>query len=448
VDQILPPHDEDRSRVAGLKRRAHALLGGGDLAVARRMASATFLLRVANAGLALVLQVALARWMGVHEYGLYAYAWVWVLLLSGLGGAGLASASQRLLPEYRQRDDLPRLRGFLLGGSLISFGISGVLAGLAGLWVVYGPGIHPDLRLPLLVACACVPFFVALDFGEGVARAYHWALTAFMPAYFFQPLIILLIAGGAFLAGVLLDAALLMWISLGSIIACWLGQLVLVRRRLRSGVPAGPRLFDTRRWMAVAWPLLMLDGCYLLLTYVDVLVLERFEPPEEVARYYAATKIMAVMSFVAFAVQAASAARFAEYHARGDHAALERFARTAARWMLWPSCAAAAVLLGLGEFLLGLFGETFEQAYILLPLLGTGLLARAAAGPAEQLLAMTGHERAGAWIAGAALLVNLVLNLLLVPVIGAIGAAIGTSIALAAQAILLMALAKRRLGIR
>ncbi|MGQ4275383.1 lipopolysaccharide biosynthesis protein [Terrihabitans sp. B22-R8] len=441
---------EFQTETGGLRARLRAWTrDGGDLAMARRMASTTFLLRVVNAALALVLQVALARWMGAHEYGIYAYAWVWVLLAGGLSGLGLSAASQRLVPEYQAAgDEGARLRGFLTGGGALAFVISAAFATLGAIAVSVPGWVADEFRTPLLIACLCTPFFVLMDFQEGIARAFHWAGLAFVPPYFVQPLLILCVAFALFAAGRGLDAAGLMWISLAAILVAGIGQFVVLRGRLSGRVPSGRRVLEVRRWLRMALPLLLMNGFYLLLTYVDVLILERFHPPGDVAHYFAATKIMAVMSFIVFAVQAACAARFAGYHVAGEREKLAAFARQARRWTFWPSLAAALGLLVLGQPLLWLFGPDFTTVFYLLPIMAAGLLARAAAGPVEPLLAMAGEERATAWTAGGALLLNLVLNLALIPLWGLAGAALATSLALAAQAVAMTGLAHRRLGIR
>jgi O-antigen/teichoic acid export membrane protein len=436
----------ERSEITqtAMTARVRALFAGtGHLAVARRMASTTFLLRAGNAGLALVLQVLLARWMGAHQYGLYAYAWVWVLLGGGFAGVGLSAAAQRLIPEYREREQPGHLLGFARGGAALAIFIAAIVS-LAAAFLVHRHA-GPELRLPLLLACACIPLFVAIDFQEGLARAHHWAGLAFVPAYLAQPLLILVAAGLLAAAGWRLDAAVLLGLSFGSLLLCWLVQWALLRSRL--GGPDTVRRFEPVAWLTTAWPLLLMNGFYLLLTYVDVLVLERFVPAAEVARYFAAAKLMSVMSFIMFAVQAASAARFAEYHVAGDVQRLSDFARTSRRWTLWPSAAVAVLLLMAGWPLLWLFGPDFTSAFHLLPLIGAGLLARAAAGPVEPLLAMAGQQKAAAAVAALALLLNLSLNLLLVPVWGAGGAAVATSLTLVLQSAALVVLVRRRLGI-
>ena len=58
----------------------------------------------------------------------------------------------------------------------------------------------------------------------------------------------------------------------------------------------------------------MVEGFYLMLTNTDILLLQHFRTPEDVAVYYAAAKTLTLIAFVHFAVSAAVAHRFSEYH--------------------------------------------------------------------------------------------------------------------------------------
>jgi len=188
-------------------------------------------------------------------------------------------------------------------------------------------------------------------------------------------------------------------------------------------------------------------GFYTLLTYTDVLVLSQFRPNEEVAHYYAASKTLALVAFVYFSVGAAVAHRFAEYHATGEHAKLAEFVASATRWTFWPSLAATLVMLALGRPVLALFGPAFVAAYPLMFILGAGLLARSAVGPAERLLNMMGEQKACATVYCAAFGTNLVLSVLLAPRYGAPGVAVATATAIVLESVLLFIVARARVGL-
>jgi len=91
------------------------------------------------------------------------------------------------------------------------------------------------------------------------------------------------------------------------------------------------------------------------------------------------------------------------------------------------SAPVAIVLIAFRHPLLSIFGPQFQSAGLALVIMVIGQFVNTVAGPAGVVLMMTRHERAAAAGVGAGLLVNLALNALLVPSLGVVGAAIGTS---------------------
>src|SRR5205823_3742741 len=157
-----------------------------------------------------------------------------------------------------------------------------------------------------------------------------------------------------------------------------LGQLLVVNWRLAKRIERGPKAYDFKLWLLTALPILMVEGFYSLLAYSDVLVLQHFRPPDEVAVYYAAAKTLALVSFVYYSVSATTAHRFSGYHIAGDREGLSAFIAQSIKWTFWPSVAATAPLLAFGRPILGLFGPQFADGYEVMFILAAGLLARAA----------------------------------------------------------------------
>ena len=101
-----------------------------------------------------------------------------------------------------------------------------------------------------------------------------------------------------------------------------------------------------------------------------------------------------------------------------------------------------------GEPILALFGPGYTAGYTVLVLLALGVLARAATGPVQYLLAMTGHHGASVGILAFAAALALVLNVILIPAYGIEGAAVSTLIAMTVSVAAMAFLAWRKLGIR
>jgi O-antigen/teichoic acid export membrane protein len=430
------------ARLSGWRR------DGSDRSVAQRIASAAFLIRVASAGIIYLTQVVLARWMGRFEFGIYVYVWAWVGFLGMLSPIGVAYSAQRFIPEYKTRDDLDGLRGFLRGSRRLCLALgAGAGMALAGTVWLCADRIPAFYFAPFMIASLALAIFAVSSIQDSIARAFNRIDLALIPGYVVHPLLIMGSMAALHLAGLpvtardgLIAASAAFWLVV-------LTQGVLLDRSLARDVSPGARRYELMTWIRTSLPIFLVDSFFILLTYVDILVLQAFVGPAEVAVYYAATKTLVMISFVYFAVAAASAHRFSEYHVAGEREKLARFVGDTIRWTFWPSLALAIGLLLVGKPLLSLFGPGFSEGYPLIFVLVIGLLARASVGPSERLLNMVGQQRACAMIYACAFVTNLVLCLVLIPRFGLNGAAASTATAIAVESTLLFVITKRRLGL-
>ena len=406
------------------------------------------LIRVAGAAIAFLSQPLMARWMGSYEFGIYAYVWVWVLLFGSLIDFGFATNAQRFIPEYSKSKAFDLLRGFLAGSRLLVVMLSTLIAGLAAVVVwLAEPLLSAVLVLPLYLACLTLPLYGLIMVQDGVARSYNWMNIALLPLYVFRPLAIVALMAAGYMLGLTADAKLAMT---ASVIATWataLLQLMLLNRHLGTVTRVGRRRYEWKRWFSTSFPIFMVAGFFFLLTYIDILILQEYCTADQVAIYFAATKILSLVAFIYFSVSAAVAHRFTEYHFDNDPGLLAGFVANCVGWTFWPSLAATALILALGRPILWLFGPDFVEGYPLLFVLCLGLLARASVGPIERLLNMLGEQNICALVYAGAFALNLVGCFALIPRYGTMGAAISTSAALIAESIALFLVTKHRLGV-
>lgn len=423
-------------------------LAGGEHSLARRVAGFAFIIRAASAAAVYLSQIVLARWMGGFEFGIYVTVWTWVLLAGDIIHLGLPLAAQRFIPEYTAAEATDRLRGFILGIRGIALACATALAGIGAIVIqMLEAQIDPQQVVPLYLACLTLPFFTLSIVLDGTARAYDWINLALSPHFLWRPLLILALMALAHWLGAPADATSAMICVVIATAAMALLQLVLIDRRLTRAIGRGPRHYEPTAWLRTSLPIILVWGFYTVLTYTDVLVLQHYRPPEEVAHYYAAARTLLLVSFVYFAVGAAVAHHFTALHLAGDRAGLTTLLASAVRWTFWPSLAATLVVLALGRPLLWLFGPGFSDSYPVMFVLAIGLLARASIGPAERLLNMLGEQRRCAMVYAAAFAINLTGCIVLVPRLGAAGAAIATSSAIVFETAALFLVARLTLGL-
>ena len=420
----------------------------GDDAKAQRGAFFAFAIRVASAGIAFLSQILLARWMGVFEYGVFTFVWIVIHILGAVSSFGLNTSVLRFVPQYRETGDHGLARGFLRGSVAFTLGFSTCLAVLGAVLVMLLDGVINDIYfIPLLLAFICLPMFALTDVQDGLSRAHSWIDLALVPPYIIRPGLLLLLLAGAVLFGAEPTAKTALLAAIGATWATAIGQTYFLRRRLKKTVIREKPVYQLNFWLKISFPILLLEGFYLLLTYADILIMNVFMTPKDVAIYFAAVKTTSLIEFVYFSITASATHKFSEYHAAGRRDDLKQFLAKMISWTFWPSLGLAFGVLALGWPLLWLFGPEFTAGYPLMFILVIGLLARAATGPVEALMNMLGQQNVCAIVLFAAVVLNVALNFVLIPSYGLVGAASATAISLVMVSVALFVMAKRRLGL-
>jgi O-antigen/teichoic acid export membrane protein len=411
-------------------------------------AGMAFGIRVTSAAMLLVTQILLARWMGSHELGVYVFAWTVTVLVGDLIPLGFVLSAQRIIPAARHHGEADLLRGFLLSSRLFTFGAATlamiVVVGAVHLAAPWLANVDPVV---ISIAALALPAYATVNVMDGIARSFDRVNLGLVPPLIGRPVMLILLVGGAHAAGWTADATLGVT---AAVVATWFLaaiQILLLNRHLKAEVGPGPRAFRFRSWLSVSLQIFA-SLCFVnLFTYADILILNAYAEPAELAVYYAAFKTIGITSFIGFAVASVVGHKFVERHVAGDRAGLEALLSASVRGTFWATVALAVVTLALGPVILGLFGPDFVAGYDLLFIMALAVMARASVGPAERLLNMLGQQRAATLVYALAFAVNLTASLLLIPRWGLHGAAASVALAGLAEAALLYAAVRRQLGL-
>jgi len=424
------------------------LLGRDERAQAQRAALFAFSIRIASAGIAFASQVFLARWVGAFEFGIFAYVWVWVFILGSLSTLGLNTSVLRFIPDYRDTSQFKKLRGFIAASRITVVGVSSLLA-LAGVGLLMAvDGLVSDYFIvPLILGAICLPMFALTDLQDGVSRTFGWIDLALAPPYIIRPLLLLIIFVIAIGSGAEATGQTAILSMIGATWLAALSQTLLLNRRLNAEIHPVKKSYDYGFWLKVSLPIMMVDGFYILMTHTDIVVLNLFLTPEDIAIYFATIKTTSLISFVYFAVVAAQMHKFSSLHAAGKTEQLDALLKQSVSWIFWPSLLAAATILSIGLPLLSLYGPEFASGYPVMIILAAGLLVRASFGPLEFVLNVLGQQKTSALVLFSAVAINIGLNFLLIPRFGLEGAAVATTLTVSYVSCLLFAVAKFRLGL-
>lgn len=422
--------------------RARMLKGG----------AGSILVKVSSLLLGFVLTIILARVMGPEQYGLYGFTLALVGLVAIPAQMGLPTLVVRETAKARTKQDWALMRGiwrwatrYIAVSSLLLFSLLGL-----GLFF-FGDRMASNRLEALIIAMPLIPL-VALGNVRGAAlRGLRRVVLGQLPEKIIRTvaliglsLLLLWFAGND---GFNAREALIMYVASAAIafaIGAWM---------LQQAKPPEVRQETSTRIMALEWrhaviPLAMISGLHLLNSKVDVLLLGFLRSDAEVGIYRVALQFANLVIFGLVAINMVLHPHFAALHAEGKKQELQRLTVLSARVIFALALPPALVFLFFGNWLItNIFGEAYAPASVALGILVAGQLVNAGMGSVGALLNMTGHERDTARGLFAAFVVNVVLNLLLIPHYGIEGAATATAVSFVVWNVILWRLVWKRLGI-
>jgi len=407
--------------IAGALRKAqHAIRDPG-----LRGALTGISVRIAAAFVGLGLQILLARFMALGDYGVYVILWTWVSVVGQVGVLGFYDSAARFIPRYGRRDKPAHLAGYLATGFHAVLLGSCLLAAAALAFLFLLPDlVDPAFLLPIGVLALGFPVLSLETYLTGIARGFGWYALSTIPGFILRPVLIMLGVGIAELAGLTLDAVTVLSLVVLASVLVLVVQALFLRARLPKS-PSPPTKAPGRRrfWLLASVLMMPAMTAEELFVWIDVLILGFLVPPDQASLYFAAQRSLSLAAFVQYGFMLVAARGFSLSLASTDRAGLQARITRSTNATFWLTIPSVALTLVAGYPLLHLFGEAFVSAYPCLVLLGLAYVIRAATGQAAELLVVQGRYRLSLAIVSISVAACLGLMLLLVPHYGITGAA-------------------------
>ncbi|GGS82999.1 hypothetical protein GCM10010156_47070 [Planobispora rosea] len=388
----------------------------------------TLLGSVASAAAGFLMTVVVARLLGPAEAGVFFIVMALFMIFSEVtelgADTGLVRSAARLRALGRMAD-LRRVTVAALVPVLAVSTVTAVVLYVCAPWVAsfFADPAHLDeatlfLRVAAPFLAVSAARMVVLSGMRGLGD-----LTAYTLVNVAMPVARPLLAVAAVGLGLGSGAVMLAWsLPVGLTFAA---AAVLLWRMVRRAGTGGERdpgavrefwLFSGARGVAA-----MIE---ILIVWLDVLIVGALVSNHDAGIYATASRFITTGTLVLAATRIAVAPQIAGLLAKGDNRTAERLNSMATGWVMIASWPLYLALACFGPFVLTLFGDGFAEGAAALAILATSMLVVMAAGNVQTVLLMGGKS---SWALGnkvAALAVNVVLNLLLVPYLGIAGAAL------------------------
>ncbi len=414
------------SDIKGLARRGILSLGGAGVSA------------VVN----LLLIVVVSRAAGKHTAGYLFSSTSLFIVLESLCALGTATgvvyfiARRRALGEYQLvrptlRTALGPVAVVVLLVALGSFLLAPVVGGELG-----GDGSTEPTQF-LRVLALFLPCAVIYDVLIATTQGFHTMTPTVLLEKIGRPVLQL-----GFLALAL--AAGTAWLLPLAWVAPYLVGLVLVavsvRRLLRANdrrtpSPAAghetprPRI-DRREFWTYTAPRGLAAAAQLSLQRLDIVLVALYLGAAPAAVYTAATRFVVLGQLGSQAVALAVQPKLSELMAREEIESTRRVYQTSTAWVVavtWPVHLGVAMA---SPLLMRIFGSGYDDGQPVIVLLAGAMLVATGCGMVTMLLLMSGRSRENLINVFVALVSNLVLNIVLIPRIGIMGAAIAWAVAI------------------
>lgn len=390
--------------------------------------------KVAAMGINLLTHVLMVRYLSKTDFGAWGYAIALVSFFKMFCTLGLGRSLTRFIPIYHEKEEFDKLFGTIVLALTTIFSTS--------LVIVTAVYLAPELISKLIageaqpVALLLIMIFLvpidAIDrVFEGLFASFINPKVIFFRKYVLAPILRLTVVCLLILLG-----STVTFIAYGYVIASVLGVLLYVGSffRLMQKERMGEHLRRDRirvpfkEVFAFTIPLMTSDILTVVMHTTDTIFLGYFHDSTAIASYQvvlpaARINVMVLTSFGYLFTPLA-----ARLFAKGDKEGINNLYWRTAAWLAVLSFPMFALTFSLGQPLtLLLYGERYADSWLYLSLLGFAYYFNAALGFNGLTLKVIGKVKYIMCINLVTAVLNVIANLLLIPLYGALGATIATA---------------------
>lgn len=373
-----------------------------------------------------VYKILIAHFLGAESFGIYSLGFSIMGLVSVFCLIGLPAAIECFINYYIK--DKSKIKGILYLALSIPFGLSLVIS-LAmrllkfNIAELFG---NPLLENIVGIFALALPFYVLVEIMAAIFRAFKKQEFN----VYFQVLI------GGSIKILLSLIVLLKGYSLPyvigaytlSMILTFIIEMIILNKKI---FPLFGRkikaMMVTRKLLFFSGPLFLSSVFFIMLSWTDTLMLGYFEIETKVGVYNAALAIASLVTILYDALFTLFNPIIAGMIGENKPEGINFVYNTTTRWSFmftWPIFILVSIL---GYNLLRLFfGTEFVSGYFALAALATGYFLAMIVGPSANLLEALGFPKITLVARIAAALLNIILNLTLIPMYSILGAAIAT----------------------
>jgi len=392
-----------------------------------------------------IFRLTVAR-LGVAEYGLYALGENILVPLTVFSMVGLYSGIVYYVSSYRVREDVKKIKGVIYSALGITLPLGILLSVLlfnTSEWVSHNIFDEPRLTPILKYFSVAIPFIILGEVLGAVCKAFGYIKAE----VFFRRL---LPAGGMIFVAV---ASVFFGYGISGVVVGYaltaalasLGLLYFVHRRVFPLISRDDAAYRTSSLLSYSLPLFFAAFMAVLMVSVDTLMIGFYKSAEHVGLYYVAVPMARLLLIIPETFLVLFLPVITQKREMGHD--ICRIYLTATRWMLTLNLPLFLVLILFPTDIIHvMFGEQYVAAGKPCIVLAFGYIVFSLLLSSHYILLSFKKTREIFYLITAALALNILLNILLIPGYGILGGAIATSASLISARIFVLIIARRLTG--
>jgi O-antigen/teichoic acid export membrane protein len=381
-------------------------------------------------GLFLLSHIIIARLLGVEAFGLYALGYAAVKICDILARLGLDTGGMRFISIY-QNEDAPRLKGTLLAATTLSVSTGMLLSALVYVSsaLLAEKLFHkPELTSTLQQFSLAIPLVAGTMVTSALLQGFHTTKYTVYTRELVQPAVNILLIAIFYSLGLGLQGVIYAFIAshLAALIAGLWFLAKLFPPLLNKSVKP---VYALQELLSYSMPLLFVGFLHFFLSWTDTLMTGFLGSTRDVGIYRAASQVPLAMTMFLAASNSIYGPVVADLYQKKEMQRLMNILKTTTRWLSYATVPLFLLLIFGAEDIMMLFGPEYAKSgTTVVILLAIRQLISCSTGGLGVTLAMTHKQKLELCNSLAMVTMNIVLNYLLIPRYGAIGAAISSCV--------------------
>lgn len=397
------------------------------------------------------ISIIVARSLGPEAFGQYSFVLAVVAIISLPSSAGIPAFLTREISIYLHNKDWFHYKGVLYAAHVWALGFSFLIIGGGYLSYFLFGFDEAGLKYQLLtVAILIVPFQALACIRNGAIKGLGVPIYAELPSQLLQPLIlVLLFCFLYYIEKLTLNTVILGQLAVSAFVFL-IATFIFIKLQSKF-VPdkVCKPVFEWGKWGASLWPFTLIAVVGTFNSQIGIVILGVLGSDEQVAALRVADRGAYFVSLSLMLMNMVIAPQIARAYCDGNLQKIQNIATRSCQAATAVALPIAIALILKGDYLIELvFGYEYAAiAYYPLVILAIAQLINVMCGSVGYLLSMCGYENYTLKGQFVAVMLNVALNIILIPSWGAFGAAVALSVSLVFWNIILVYMVVKRLGI-